>query len=51
MREIVRSALVFGENSRFSDQKSVFLFQIYGSFGDWWHKVRAGKQRGGEYFI
>ena len=23
-----------------------FLLQIYGSFGDWWHKVRARGARG-----
>ena len=27
--------LIFAENADFSAQKSVFLLQIYGSFGDW----------------
>ena len=41
---------LFAENADFSAQKSVFLLQIYGSFGDWWHKVRQGEQRGADNF-
>ena len=34
-RKIVRSALVFGEIADFDAKYSVFLLQIYGSFGGW----------------
>ena len=49
--KIARSTFVFGENCRFSAQKSVFLLQIYGSFGDWWHKVRAKGAKRGKFLI
>ena len=30
--------VLFAENADFSAPKSVFLLQIYGGFGGWWHK-------------
>ena len=42
---------LFAENADFSAQKNVFLLQIYGSFGDWWHKVRARGAKKGNFLI